>query len=348
MHINQLVFDFRKAIEVVRDNGGFDNNFFEDLDLSNKIFSKQKRKSEDNVFSDKELFDIQNVLESNIKITGLGVLLAIYTGMRVGEIVALKWEDVYDDYIHINRHQIMFKNDDGKRVYKIVDDHLTWLYDNVCDENTIICICADHGAIATIDDYYPMEILKNAGLTTYIDYDFEKVNWRNEGIDWSKTKAYCVGCCHINVNLKGREPCGIVEPEDYDKVVKEIIVALHEHGTTHSGTHKGEFAFVVPGDQAGFVGLGGECVGDVVYGIMGGEVGGYFGDVHAVQIPSAKNKFSDERPVCIMSGKGLKKDFLLKRPTDLTDIAPTVLYAAGYSQTKDATGGIVFAALEDN
>ena len=97
------------------------NNFFEDLDLSNKIFSKQKRKSEDNVFSDKELFDIQNVLESNIKITGLGVLLAIYTGMRVGEIVALKWEDVFDDYIHINRHQIMYKNDDGKRVYQIVD-----------------------------------------------------------------------------------------------------------------------------------------------------------------------------------------------------------------------------------
>ena len=258
---------------------------------------------------------------------------------------------VYCGFSNVNLHS-KFTHEralsDFDRIYKLVDDHLIWLLDNACDENTIVAICADHGAIATKDDYYPMEILKNAGLTTYIDYDFEKVNWRNEGIDWSKTKAYCVGCCHINVNLKGREPCGIVEPEDYDKVVKEIIVALHEHGTTHSGTHKGEFAFVVPGDQAGFVGLGGECVGDVVFGIMGGEVGGYFGDVHAVQIPSAKNKFSDERPVCIMSGKGLKKDFLLKRPTDLTDIAPTVLYAAGYTQTKDATGGIVFAALEDN
>ena len=31
MHIDQLVFDFRKAIEAVRDNGGFDNNFFKDF-----------------------------------------------------------------------------------------------------------------------------------------------------------------------------------------------------------------------------------------------------------------------------------------------------------------------------
>ena len=156
-----------------------------------------------------------------------------------------------------------------------------------------------------------------------------------------------MGSCYVNVNLKGREPCGIVEPEDYEKVVKEIIVALHDYGATHAGTHRGEFAFAVPGDQAGFLGLGGECCGDVVFGVMGGEIGGYFGDVHAVQIPSAKNKYSDERPVCIMSGKGFKKDHLLTRPTDLTDIAPTVLHASGYLQTEDATGGIVFQAFEN-
>ena len=236
---------------------------------------------------------------------------------------------------------------DYERVYKLVDEHLSWLCDHAADADTIIAVCADHGAVATRDDYFPMEILKNAGLTTYIDYDFNKLSWRNDGIDWSKTKAYCMGCCHINVNLKGREPTGIVEPEDYDKVVKEIIVALHEHGATHAGTHKGEFAFVVPRDQAGFIGLGGECCGDVVFGIMGGDIGGYFGDVHAVQIPSAKNKISDERPVCIMSGKGFKKDHLLGRPTDLTDIAPTLLYASGYPQPEDATGGIVFAAFDN-
>ena len=233
---------------------------------------------------------------------------------------------------------------DYERVYKLVDEHLSWLLDNAADENTIIAVCADHGAIATTDDYFPMAILKDAGLTVYNDYN---EHWRNEGIDWSKTKAYCWGSCHVNVNLKGREPCGIVEPEDYDKVVNEIIVALHKHGATHAGTHKGQFAFAVPKEQAGFIGLGGENCGDVVFGLLGGDIGGFFGDVHSVQIPSAKNKVTDERPVCIMGGKGFKKDHILTRPTDLTDIAPTLCYAAGYPQPKDATGGVVFAAFED-
>ena len=233
---------------------------------------------------------------------------------------------------------------DYERVYKLVDEHLSWLLDNAADENTIIAVCADHGAIATTDDYFPMQFLKDAGLTVYTDYN---EHWRNTGIDWTKTKAYCWGSCHVNVNLKGREPCGIVEREDYEKVVNEIIVALHKHGATHAGTHKGQFAFAVPGDQAGFIGLGGENCGDVVFGLLGGDIGGFFGDVHSVQIPSAKNKISDERPVFIISGKNIKKDHILSRPADLTDIAPTVCYAAGYPQPKDATGGIVFAVFED-
>ena len=32
-------------------------------------------------------------------IGNLSVLFAMYTGMRVGEVVALKWEDITDDYI---------------------------------------------------------------------------------------------------------------------------------------------------------------------------------------------------------------------------------------------------------
>ena len=47
-----------------------------------------------------------------------------------------------------------------------------------------------------------------------------------------------------------------------------------------------------------------------------------------------------------MAGKGFKKDHILTRPTDITDIAPTLCYAAGYSQPEDATGGVVFAAFE--
>ena len=134
------------------------NNFFDDLDLSNKIFSKPKRLAENNVFSDTELVSIQEELESNPKITSLGILLAIYTGMRVGEIVALKWEDVFDDYIHINRHQIMFKDESGKRTYQIVD-----------------CTKTDAGTRDVVIIPKVRKILKEARkINPFTEYVFEK------------------------------------------------------------------------------------------------------------------------------------------------------------------------------
>lgn len=43
-------------------------------------------------------------------------------------------------------------------------------------------------------------------------------------VDWTKTKAYGGwGCGEIYVNMKGREPSGIVEEGEYEELVKELI-----------------------------------------------------------------------------------------------------------------------------
>ncbi len=228
--------------------------------------------------------------------------------------------------------------------YAIEDEMIGRRLDAFADENTTVCVVSDHGSVGVRTTYHTFTALKEAGLTVY--EEGAELNWRNLGIDWTKTKAYCVGACHVNVNLKGREPCGIVEPEDYERVVGDIILALRRY--TIPGFDAPALAFAMPGDQAGFIGLGGSCCGDVVYGIIGSEIGGYHGGVHAVQIPTAHTKEGGEmRPVCIMSGKGFKRNIILKRPTDLTDIAPTLCYALRMPQPKDATGGVVFAALEE-
>lgn len=44
------------------------------------------------------------------------VLLSIETGMRSGEIVSLKWEDIKEDVIHIHTQQRLLIDADGKRV----------------------------------------------------------------------------------------------------------------------------------------------------------------------------------------------------------------------------------------
>ena len=42
-------------------------------------------------------------------------------------------------------------------------------------------------------------------------------------IDWSKTKAYSMYYAGISINLKGREPAGIVSPEEYDSIRQVIM-----------------------------------------------------------------------------------------------------------------------------
>ena len=46
-------------------------------------------------------------------------------------------------------------------------------------------------------------------------------------IDWSKTTAVCSVYCHIFINLKGREPEGIVDPADQFELEEKIMTDLY-------------------------------------------------------------------------------------------------------------------------
>lgn len=53
-------------------------------------------------------------LLSQDNVFSFGILLALYTGLRIGEICALKWEDFLDNTIHISKTMQRLKNASGK------------------------------------------------------------------------------------------------------------------------------------------------------------------------------------------------------------------------------------------
>lgn len=59
----------------------------------------------------------------------------------------------------------------------------------------------------------------------------------SEVVDWSKTRAYSFGWIgQVYVNLKGREPAGIVSPgPDYEAVLTDLIAALREMQDPETG-----------------------------------------------------------------------------------------------------------------
>jgi predicted AlkP superfamily phosphohydrolase/phosphomutase len=70
-----------------------------------------------------------------------------------------------------------------------------------------------------------------------------------DDVDWSRTLAYSIGHVgQIFINLKGREPEGIVEPgAEYESVRQRVIEALHD--LRHPATRQPLVDKIIPGDQ---------------------------------------------------------------------------------------------------
>lgn len=98
--------------------------FMQYIELPKTIFRHNKKKASDNVFNEKEIKQIVEYCNEKPTLNNLAVLFAAYTGMRVGEIVALKWSDIKDNFIEVHRTQITYK-EDGKYVHTVKDDTKT-------------------------------------------------------------------------------------------------------------------------------------------------------------------------------------------------------------------------------
>lgn len=96
--------------------------FFDELDLSRNIFSvRHKKTDEEEVYSEEEIPVIKEYLLQKDSLRHLGVLLVFVTGLRVGELAALKPEDLHlrerSGIIHVCRTEVHYSeiNEQGKR-----------------------------------------------------------------------------------------------------------------------------------------------------------------------------------------------------------------------------------------
>lgn len=87
-----------------------------------------------------------------------------------------------------------------------------------------------------LDEGY-LVLTSETGVMTLEDlFDDDRLLFKN--VDWSKTRAYALGLGNIYVNLKGREPRGIVAPgAEYDALVREIQKKLPDMVDPETGEH---------------------------------------------------------------------------------------------------------------
>lgn len=93
-----------------------------DLEISRNAFTKVKKDECCEVFMQDELPLVLDYLKNNLDIVNLGLLLMFVTGVRVGELVAIKSCDVDGNVIHICRTESHYKDaETGKDVYVVKD-----------------------------------------------------------------------------------------------------------------------------------------------------------------------------------------------------------------------------------
>jgi len=260
-----------------------------------------------------------------------------------------------------------------QRGYEMVDWLIGEIVENCTDEETLVVVVGDHAAVPVWKYVRVGAPLIRADLLNY-NWDAEKKTYV---IDWTKTKAYpYIEPSYIWINLRGRDPDGIVEPEEYEKVQEEVIKAMLSVRDPETG--ECPFALVLKKKDAYAFGQFGPRVGDVVWYLRppytpwegerhdfnqwnlssetmkSAEVRdlkhawgiGVFSD-HDWYLPWAEYEIFTNSTFLIMTGRGIKRDFKADRAVWLNSVAPTIAYLLGISSPAQADGRVIREAIED-
>jgi predicted AlkP superfamily phosphohydrolase/phosphomutase len=108
--------------------------------------------------------------------------------------------------------------------YRMVDNEIGELL-KFAEKGTTVFVVSDHGAQKMEGSICINEWLIQEGYLAVLEMPTTPTPFAKLKVDWSKTKAWGDGGYYsrIFLNLKGREPQGMVDPSEYDRLRSELI-----------------------------------------------------------------------------------------------------------------------------
>jgi len=264
------------------------------------------------------------------------------------------WTNHLTMYMIDPRHP-MYEESRAEEGWALWDRIMSWGDDIVArvleaaGPDTLVALVSDHGGDTMLPGLgghgNPNGILQQGGWL---------VHKERGGIDWAKSRAFGVGH-YVYLNVKDRDPQGIVEPKgEFLSLRDEIIEALLT-ATDKSGRHL--YRVVLPMEDAGRFGVGGERVGDIFLvpakphplATISREE---FWQTHTKEEtgtwdwPRLNAGTHSDDSYFVLSGPGVKKAYRRQRPTLITSVAPTLAIAWGIPVPADADGSVLWEFLE--
>lgn len=119
---------------------------FLEVDVSDQEFSHKAIDSHKEVYDEREMQKIISHIKENPDIKNLGIALMFASGLRVGELVSLKYSDFSGNTISIHRTETRYKNSEGHYEYAVkespktkagkrtvvIPDGYRWVMDKLC------------------------------------------------------------------------------------------------------------------------------------------------------------------------------------------------------------------------
>jgi predicted AlkP superfamily phosphohydrolase/phosphomutase len=178
-------------------------------------------------------------------------------------------------------------------------------------------------------------------------------------IDWAKTKAYSEEIrTNVWINLKGREPCGVVEPDEYEPLRDDLIKKIYSIRDPETGRQV--FSRVYKKEEL-YSGKFLETSPDLVllqdqeqYELTPRS------SLHAktrspIKIPLEEECKKDTKPsgghrlngILVVQGKEFRKGCRIDK-ANIMDLAPTILYLMGLPIESDMDGQIIEQAFSED
>lgn len=228
-------------------------------------------------------------------------------------------------------------------VYEQTDRYLGQFI-HLLDKGWTILVVSDHGL--TAPRYTPpflgdaqgvnLRVMQELGFT---QLKHDDAGNEIEEIDWEKTIAVANRANHIYLNIKGREPHGIVDPAEKFEVEEKIMTALY--GYRHPETGNRVVSLAVRNKDAVHFGLGGPECGDIIYFVTD-----MYNYDHADSLSTCYGcKDTSSSPIFMAAGKGIKTNYKTTRVIREVDVAPTVTALIGSRTPAQCEGAPIYQIL---
>lgn len=229
-------------------------------------------------------------------------------------------------------------------IYLQADDYIAQFMP-LMDKGWDLIVTSDHGLLCSEEDEIPYlgeGFVMNVGVLKDLGYTVLKKDENGKElreIDWANTRAVAPRGNHIYLNMKNRNPYGIVEPEDQYELERKIIDDLY--GYRMEGKRVVNIA--MRNKDAILLGLSGPECGDIIYFLEEG-----FNRLHGDALSTTEGYFGTSvAPIFIAAGPGIKQGLETERIIRQVDVAPTVSALMGIPIPAQCEGAPVYQILQE-